>query len=235
MVRKIDHNNMGKSNLGWLRSIFHFSFADYFNPVNINYGILRVINDDLVEANTGFDTHPHRDMEIISYVIDGELTHGDSMRNKSTLQRGHVQYMSAGTGIEHSEHNLGDKLARFLQIWIYPDRKGYTPQYGEYRFDWSLRQNQWFHFVSSIEGNAPIKIHQDANIHVLELSEGKEITFPISKARQAYLVQIEGNAIINDIPLEARDAMEICEEDIHITAQTTSHYLLIEMAKSYMR
>jgi redox-sensitive bicupin YhaK (pirin superfamily) len=232
MIKKIDHNNMGKSNMGWLKSIFHFSFADYFNPLNINYGVLRVINDDLIESNTGFETHPHRDMEIISYVIDGELTHGDSMKNKSTLQRGHVQYMSAGTGIEHSEHNLSDVLARFLQIWIYPDRRNYVPNYGEFRFDWDLRHNNWLHIVSSASGDAPVKIHQDANIYVLELSEGNTITFPVKDKRQAYLVQIEGTATINELQLEARDAIEVIEEEIKITAQTTSHYLVIEMAKA---
>ena len=98
MLRRIDSNNMGASNHGWLRSKFHFSFADYYNPNNIQFGVLRVINDDLVEPKTGFDTHPHRDMEIISYVVNGELTHGDSMGNNNTITRGQVQYMSAGTG-----------------------------------------------------------------------------------------------------------------------------------------
>lgn len=116
MLRKIESQNMGSSNLGWLRSKFHFSFAEYYNPNNINFGVLRVINDDLVLSNTGFDTHPHRDMEIISYVVNGELTHGDSMGNKNTITRGHVQYMSAGTGVYHSEHNLGEDTLRFLQI-----------------------------------------------------------------------------------------------------------------------
>lgn len=222
---------MGKSNLGWLKSIFHFSFADYFHPLNINYGVLRVINDDLVEPGTGFDTHPHQDMEIISYVIDGELTHGDSMSNRSTLQRGHVQYMSAGTGVEHSEHNLGSSLARFLQIWIYPDKIGHTPNYGEYRFEWEKRRNQWFHIVSSFTSEAPIKVHQDVNIYVLELDSKQQITFPVNEKRQAYLVQIEGNSVINGIGMEARDAMEIQGEDISINADTTSHYILIEMAK----
>ncbi len=123
MLRKIDNTKMGSSNLGWLKSKFHFSFAEYFNPDNMNFGVLRVINDDLVAPHTGFNLHPHADMEIISYVVEGELTHGDSMGNKSTITRGHVQYMSAGTGVYHSEHNLGENVLRFLQIWILPDRK----------------------------------------------------------------------------------------------------------------
>ena len=104
MLRKLENNNMGRSNLGWLRSVFHFSFAEYYNPKNINFGVLRVINDDLIDPHTGFTTHPHQNMEIISYLVNGELTHGDSMGNKNTITRGHVQYMSAGTGVYHSEH-----------------------------------------------------------------------------------------------------------------------------------
>ena len=203
MIRKLDNNKMGSSDLGWLKSKFHFSFADYYNPNNIKFGVLRVLNDDRVETNTGFDTHPHRDMEIISYVVDGELTHGDSMGNKRTLSRGHVQYMSAGTGVYHSEHNYGSNLLRFLQIWIIPDNKGYTPSYGDYMFDWHLRKNNWLHIVSGMDGNAPIKINQDANFYVLELETGKDIKFPVAEDRQAYLVQIEGRSRIV--------AMSFCE------------------------
>lgn len=186
MLRVVDSGNMGSSNLGWLRSKFHFSFAEYYNPHNIKFGVLRVINDDLVESNTGFDTHPHRNMEIISYVVNGELTHGDSMGNKNTITRGHVQYMSAGTGVYHSEHNLGKDELRFLQIWIFPDKEDYKPNYGDYRFDWSDRQNRWLHMVSSRNGNAPIKINQDINVYSLELDKGKEINFQVNEGRQAY-------------------------------------------------
>lgn len=231
MLRVIDSGNMGSSNLGWLRSKFHFSFAEYYNPHNIKFGVLRVINDDLVESNTGFDTHPHRNMEIISYVVNGELTHGDSMGNKNTITRGHVQYMSAGTGVYHSEHNLGKDELRFLQIWIFPDKEDYKPNYGDYRFDWSDRQNKWLHMVSSKNGNAPIKINQDINVYSLELDKGKEINFQVNEGRQAYLVQIEGGSIINDIELNNRDGMEIVEEDILIKAKETSHILILEMKK----
>ena len=231
MLRRIDSGNMGSSNLGWLRSKFHFSFAEYYNPHNIKFGVLRVINDDLVEPNTGFDTHPHRNMEIISYVVNGELTHGDSMGNKNAITRGHVQYMSAGTGVYHSEHNLGKDELRFLQIWIFPDKEDYKPNYGDYRFDWSDRQNKWLHMVSSRNGNAPIKINQDTNVYSLELDKGKEINFQVNEGRQAYLVQIEGGTIINDIELNNRDGMEIVEEDILIKAKDTSHILILEMKK----
>lgn len=232
MLKKLESKNMGRSNLGWLNSLFHFSFAGYYNPDNMNFGVLRVINDDLVEVNTGFDTHPHRDMEIISYVVDGSLTHGDSMGNKNTLTRGHVQYMSAGTGVYHSEHNLGDTLSRFLQIWIVPDKKGHTPNYGDYRFEWDDRKNKWLHIVSDKKGDAVIKVNQDVNFYVLELDNENDIDFQVGKDRQAYLVQIEGSSLINNISLSKRDALEIVEEDIKIKATELSHFIIVEMKKS---
>lgn len=231
MLKRIDNTKMGSSDLGWLKSKFHFSFAEYHNPFNMNFGTLRVINDDLVKPGEGFDTHPHRDMEIVSYIVNGELTHGDSMGNKNTLTRGHAQYMSAGTGVWHSEHNFGNKTLRFLQIWILPDRKNHTPNYGDFRFNWDDRKNKWLNIVSPKEGNAPIKINQDSNIFVLELDKDNEIDFKVDNSRQAYLVQIEGSSEINNITLNMRDAMEITEENIKIKALETSHFLVIEMKK----
>jgi quercetin 2,3-dioxygenase len=231
MIKKIESKNMGSSNLGWLKSKFHFSFAEYFKPNNIQFGVLRVINDDLIAPNTGFDTHPHRNMEIISYVVNGELTHGDNMGNKNTLTRGQVQYMSAGTGVLHSEHNLGEETARLLQIWIFPSKNGLKPNYGDYRFNWEERKNNWLHMVSGLNGDAPIKIQQDANFYSLELEKGKEISFPVKEGRQAYLVQIEGTSVINNVELSDSDGMEIIEENISIGAVETSHILIIEMKK----
>jgi quercetin 2,3-dioxygenase len=232
MLRRIESKNMGKSNnLSWLRSIFHFSFAEYYNPQNINFGVLRVVNDDLIEAKNGFDTHPHKDMEIVSYVVNGGLTHGDSMGNKNTITRGQIQYMSAGTGVYHNEYNLGDGTARFLQLWIFPDKKGYKPNYGDYSFSWEDRHNKWLHMVSSKVGDAPIKVNQDVNLYSLELDKNKDISFKVENGRQAYLVQIEGNSEINSISLNERDAMEIVEENIFINAKETSHFIIIEMSK----
>ena len=161
---------MGRSDLGWLNSHFHFSFAEYYNPGNMNFGVMRVLNDDLIAPHTGFDTHPHHDMEIISYIVDGTLTHADSMGNEHELTRGEVQYMSAGTGVYHSEHNKGDTTTRILQIWILPDRQGHTPNYGELRFDWDARKGKWLHMVSSKAGTAPVKINQDSNFYSLFLA-----------------------------------------------------------------
>lgn len=231
MLRKINNEDMGKSDLGWLQSSFHFSFAEYWNPYNMGFGKLRVLNDDLVKPGTGFDTHPHQNMEIVSYVVSGEITHGDSMGNKRSLTRGNVQYMSAGTGVLHSEHNYGDEMLRLLQIWIYPDKAGYTPDYGDYEFDWNLRENKWLNIVSGKEGSAPIKINQDVNISVLALDKDMDIDFKVEKGRQAYLVQIEGTASINNVNLNERDALEIVEEDIKIVAEEKSHFIILEMKK----
>lgn len=232
MLRKIDSKNMGKSNYGWLQGNFHFSFAEYFKPTNINFGVLRVLNDEVMKSGGGFDTHPHNDMEIITYIVKGELTHGDSMGNSSTIEKGHMQYMSAGTGVYHSEFNRSNEDLRILQIWIIPDQKGYRPNYGEYRFNWSDRINNWLHMVSGTSKDVPINIHQDINMYTTYLEKDREISFEINKGRQAYLVQIEGKSQINDVNLNEEDALEIIEEDIEIKAEENSHFIIIEMKKT---
>lgn len=231
MIRKIESKTMGKGNHGWLNSIFHFSFAEYYNRQNMNFGVLRVLNDDLVKPNTGFDPHPHRDMEIISYVVKGQLTHGDNMGNQRTLSRGDVQYMSAGTGVIHSEHNRGNDELRFLQLWIMPEAKSLKPAYGDYRFEDNQRFNKWLTIVSSKKGNAPITINQDVVISVAETEANKTLYYPLKQNRQAYLVLIEGKAVINHKSLNERDALEAIEEDLHIQSLSPAHYLIVEMEK----
>lgn len=234
MLRKLPKENMGTSNLGWLESRFHFSFAEYRNPNNINFGVLRVLNDDIVHANSGFDTHPHSNMEIISYVVNGEITHKDSMGNSETLKRGEVQYLSAGDGIYHSEHNWHKTLdLRLLQIWIIPPKAGLPRLYGSKRFEEIDRKNKLLNIVSSQEGSADIKIYQDINIFVSELEADKTIDFDIKKDRQVYFVQIEGSSQINDIILSNGDALEIVDIDkLEIKALENSHFLFIEMKKT---
>lgn len=231
MLRYIDHKSMGRSRLGWLDSYFHFSFAEYYNPDNMRFGILRVINDDLIQPGTGFDTHPHRDMEIVTYVINGELTHADSMDNQRVLSRGQVQYMSAGTGITHSEHNRGTELLRLLQIWVLPDKKGYTPTYGDYSFPWADRENRWLHMVGGQGSDAPVRIQADVNIYATSLDAGKTVEILIKQDRQAYLLVAEGEAEIGGYRLTTRDALEIVEEDVVITPLKDSHILVVEMKK----
>lgn len=233
MLKKLPKENMGKSNLGWLESRFHFSFAEYRNPNNINFGVLRVLNDDIVHPMSGFDMHPHSNMEIISYIVDGEITHKDSMGNSETLKRGEVQYSSAGDGIYHSEHNLHKSLdLRLLQIWIIPPKAGLPRLYGSKRYEKNQRENKLLNIVSSQNGNADIKIYQDINIYVSELEKNKTINFDIKKDRQVYFVQIEGNSQIDDIILNNGDALEIVDvEKLEIKALENSHFLFIEMPK----
>ena len=231
MIKKLPKENMGTSNLGWLESRFHFSFAEYRNPNNINFGVLRVLNDDIVHPMSGFDTHPHSNMEIISYVVNGEITHKDSMGNSETLKRGEVQYLSAGDGIYHSEHNLHkSEDLRLLQIWIIPPFTGLPRLYGSHQYKEEERQNRLLNIVSSQNGDSKIKIYQDINIFVSELD--KVLDFKIQKDRQVYFVQIEGSSNINGTLLENGDAMEIVDEDIlTIKPITKSHILFIEMQK----
>lgn len=231
MLKKLPKENMGTSDLGWLESRFHFSFAEYRNPDNINFGVLRVLNDDIVHPKSGFDTHPHKDMEIITYVLQGEITHKDSMGNAETLQRGEVQYMSAGDGIFHSEHNLHvDKDLRLLQIWIIPPQKSLPRLYGSHSFSEDTRKNKLLHVVSSKDGKSPINIYQDVNIYVSELEDETELDYDIGKGRQVYFVQAEGSSAINGIELNEGDAMEITQENsLHVKALKDSHILFIEM------
>jgi len=231
MTRFIDHKKMGRGIHGWLDSHFHFSFADYFNPGNMGFGVLRVLNDDIVLPGAGFDPHPHRDMEIVSYVVSGELTHTDSMGNKRTLARGQAQYMSAGTGVVHGEHNLSGKPLRFLQIWIVPDRENHRPSYGDFGFEWEDRLDRWMPIASGKDSAAPIRIHADANLFAAEITDGQSLAFPVDAGRQAYLVLVEGAAKIGDRSLAARDAMEIVEEGIEIQATNHAHVLVVEMKK----
>ena len=186
----------------------------------------------MIAPHTGFDTHPHKDMEIITYVVEGELTHKDSMGNVGILKRGQMQYMSAGTGITHSEYNNTDVPLRLLQIWIVPDKRGHQPTYGEYHFDWEARHNQWLHMVSDIHEDAPITINQDVNIYTILLDEGNIADINVAFGRQAYLMQIEGFSTVNEIAVKEKDALEIIEDNIHIEATHTSHFIVIDMPKS---
>jgi redox-sensitive bicupin YhaK (pirin superfamily) len=234
MLKKLPKEKMGKSNLGWLESRFHFSFAEYRNFNNIQFGVLRVLNDDIIHPDSGFDTHPHSNMEIISYIIDGEITHKDSMGNEETLKRGEVQYMSAGDGIYHSEfnkHKIED--LRLLQIWILPPKNGLEKLYGSHKFEKNERKNKLLNIVSSETGKAKVQIHQDVNFYVSELEKNKTIDFNIDKDRQVYFIQIEGVSKINSVELNQGDAMEITNENkIEIQAITNSHFLFIEMPNS---
>lgn len=221
---------MGRSDHGWLRSSHHFSFADYYDPHRMGCGVLRVVNDDLVMPHTGFDSHPHADMEIVSYVVNGALTHTDSMGHRHTLTRGQVQYMSAGTGVYHSEYNHGESPLRFLQIWIIPDQTGYPPQYGDCAYPWQAREGKWLPIASGREGGAPVRLHQDIEVAVVSLADSETIEWPAGQNRQQYLVLIEGRGTLNQQAMDAQDAAQVQGETIRLTAEGDAHCLLFDMA-----
>lgn len=200
------------TNANWLKSRFHFSFAEYRNFDNLDYGCLRVMNDDLVQPHRGFGSHPHSNAEIVTYIVDGELTHQDSMGTKETLGRGSIQFMTAGAGVEHSEFNHGDKPLRFIQTWIKPAAHNLTPNYGSYRGDPNLRQNQLHHLVSDTRKSdvkAPVAVVQDVDAFATELEQDKSVTLDLAKGRQAYLLCIEGGVTVNGKSLSRHDACEI--------------------------
>jgi len=249
MFRKILASSLHLSNnIYWLESRFHFSFAGYYDPNRQKFGVLRVVNDDLVIPTEGFSTHPHRDMEIVTYVIDGQLTHKDSMGTEETLSRGSVQYMSAGTGVSHSEYNdHSADILRFLQIWILPDKKGHTPRYGSKTFSPNDRLNKIQHLVGHedklAEGSAIIPIHQDANILVSELEVNKDVSYTLNSSRQAYLICIEGSLSLTTNTgkedVNIRDGLQIANKeheavDIRFSnsGNSNAHFLMIEMALS---
>lgn len=231
MIKHIPFESLHVSSQGWLESRFHFSFAQYHNPQNMNFGVLRVMNDDVIAPHTGFGTHPHRDMEIFTYVLEGELTHEDSMGNKETLQAGDIQYLSAGTGIYHSEKNEGDVPVRLIQTWIVPHTKGLTPRYGSYKRDKALRHNKWQHLFGADNGGAVIGMYQDANVYAIEQDKDAKSEFSLENGRQAYLKVMEGSIVLNGVSLSFGDSAEVTHESVlSISASSDAQLLLIEMA-----
>jgi redox-sensitive bicupin YhaK (pirin superfamily) len=198
----------------------------------MHYGVLRVMNDDVIQPHTGFGTHPHEDMEIITYVIRGELTHQDSMENKESLGRGSVQYLSAGTGITHSEKNEGDVEVHLIQTWILPHSKGLQPQYGSRVFEPEVRHNKWLHLIAPEGTPDIINIYQDANMYVSELDQNKTLTFEVGKNRQLYVKLMEGDANINGMEFKEGDAAEVLGEDLHVEALSNVHILVVEMQRA---
>ena len=238
LYRKIsvDHlHYMEASRMHPANTYFHFSFAEYHNPVRMNFGNLRVLNDDDVQPQGGFATHPHRDMEIVSYVVGGKLTHRDSAGFHDTLGRGHVQTISAGTGVTHSELNEEEDWCRFLQIWILPDAGDLPVRYENHKFALKDRENKLLHIVgnSKSKGQAPLYVFQDVNLYVSELTDkNKSVSFSLEEGRQAYLNCFEGSINIDGFPsLGERDSLELHgKSELEISlASDNAHFILIEM------
>lgn len=197
----------GYADHGWLRSYHTFSFANYYDPQHMGFRALRVINEDRVTGGNGFGAHPHRDMEIISYVLEGEMVHRDSMGNGTIIRPGEVQRMSAGTGVVHSEfNNSPDKLLHFLQIWIMPERNGLTPSYEQKAFPSAERQGRW-RLVASRDGReGSVTVHQDVSLYAGLFSNGDGGCYEVPANRYAWLHLARGSAQVNGAQLQAGDA-----------------------------
>ncbi len=207
-------NERGHADHGWLNTYHTFSFADYYDPKHMGFRSLRVINDDRVAAGRGFGTHPHQDMEIVTYVLEGELAHKDSMGTGATIVPGEVQRMSAGTGVLHSEfnHSKTDEV-HLLQIWILPEQRGLEPSYEQKFFGDDEKLNR-FRVVASRDGReGSVKIHQDGAIYAALIEEGKSATCSLEKGRYAWIHVARGSVTLNGKPLNAGDGAAISEEE----------------------
>jgi redox-sensitive bicupin YhaK (pirin superfamily) len=205
-------NERGFADHGWLKSFHTFSFADYFDPEHVEFGPLRVINEDRVQAGAGFGTHSHRDMEIISYVLAGELAHKDSMGNGSTIRPGDVQRMSAGTGVRHSEFNpSAGEPVHFLQIWIQPAKRNIEPSYEEKRFAPDQKRGRLRLIVSPDRADGSLLIHQDARIYAGLFTGDERAEFEVQPGRRIYVHLARGSLTANGAALEAGDALRITD------------------------
>lgn len=231
MITKRYRDERGPTDAGWLQSQHSFSFGHYQDPVYMGFGPLRVINEDRVIPGAGFGTHPHSNMEIISYVLDGELAHKDSMGNGSSIKPGDIQIMSAGSGVTHSEYNGSEENGvHFLQIWIMPDVENEAPDYQQKRFEDADMQNQFLEVITPDGANGSLKIRQNARMLTGKFEEGSEINFT-PEARRKYWVQIaRGITTVNGEKGSAGDGFAIQDEDlITIQAETIAEVLLFDL------
>jgi len=228
IIRK--SNERGHAEHGWLDSYHTFSFADYYDPRWLGFRTLRVINDDLILPGMGFGTHPHRDMEIISYVLGGALQHRDSMGNGRVIRPGEFQYMAAGTGVEHSEFNPSKTEAtRLLQIWIQPDAKGVKPRYAEKNLA-SAPTGKLYLVASKTGRDGSMAIHQDADLLLAKLEAGQRVTHPLAASRHAWVHVAEGEAAVNGQQLSSGDAAGLSQEsELTLDATKTSQVLVFDL------
>lgn len=222
----------GHANHGWLDTHHTFSFANYYNPERMSFGVLRVLNDDAVAPGRGFGRHPHDNMEIISIPLQGDLEHQDSMGNVAVIREGDVQVMSAGTGVYHSEYNKNsDQEVRFLQIWIFPNKKNVTPRYDQITLENNDLKNQLFQVLSPNAEDEGVWIHQDAWFHMGNLEAGFETSYTLKKEHNGvYAFILEGEVTIEDQKLEKRDGLGVWDADtIKIKADSDAKILLMEV------
>jgi hypothetical protein len=237
-MKKVIHpaNERGNANHGWLQANHSFSFASYYNPAKMNFGVLRVLNDDTVAPGMGFGTHPHDNMEIITIPTEGALAHKDSMGNEEVIYSGDIQVMSAGTGIQHSEYNASKVAAvKLFQIWIIPNQQNVTPRYQQITLNPADSLNQLQQIVSPKQDEAGVWIHQNAWMHIANFTEDKSVNYTVkNKGNGAYVLAINGEATIDTTVLHTRDAIGIWEaEEFVIHAKAGTRILVIDVPMSW--
>jgi quercetin 2,3-dioxygenase len=232
MIRIHKSNDRGHADHGWLDSRFTFSFADYYDPEQVQFRTLRVMNDDHIAGGGGFPTHPHRDMEIVTYVLEGGLAHKDSMGNGSVIRSGDVQYMSAGTGVAHSEFNASEKEpVHMYQIWMFPDKKNYAPTYDQKHFSEPEKRGKLRLVVSPDGRDGSVKIRQDNELYATVLGAGETVKHEIKPDRHAYVQVARGSVKLNGKELETGDGAAISEEkSLQLTGVKDAEVLLFDLA-----
>lgn len=228
-------NSRGHANHGWLQSYHTFSFASYYNPERMHFGVLRVLNDDTVAGGMGFNTHPHDNMEIISIPLEGDLEHKDNMGNIAVIRNGDIQVMSAGTGIQHSEFNKNkDRLTKFLQIWVFPNKRNVKPRYDQISLKTSDRKNKLQLIVSPNPGDPGVWIHQDAWFHLGSFDSGIAKDYQLKKSGNGiYIFLLNGKIVVDKQELSSRDGYGIWDVDkININAKAKSEFLIMEVPMS---
>lgn len=228
-------NTRGHGDHGWLNSYHSFSFANYHNPERMNFGVLRVLNDDFVAAGRGFGTHPHNNMEIISIPLEGDLQHMDDMGNSTVIKEGDIQVMSAGTGVSHSEYNKNqNEPVKFLQIWIFPNKKNVTPRYDQISITDNATKNSLYQIVSPNPNDEGVWLHQDAWFHLGNYDSGKMDSYTLKKENNGvYIFLLEGEIEINDQLLTKRDGFGIWEtSSFTIKTNTEAKVLVMEVPMS---
>jgi redox-sensitive bicupin YhaK (pirin superfamily) len=233
MIERRERKALGGEDHGWLRTWHHFSFADYYDPRRMGHGALRVWNDDEIAPHSGFPPHPHADMEIITYVRQGAITHQDSMGNKGRTEAGDVQVMSAGTGIRHAEYNLEPDTTKIFQIWIEPTGRGGEPTWGAKPFPKSDRSGRFVPLASGIAGDeGALPIRADARVLGATLKAGDSTDYALGEGRYGYLVPATGAVEINGVRIDARDGAAISDvEAVTVKALEDSEIILVDTAE----
>ena len=232
MIELRPYNMLGGAQHGWLETRHHFSFANYYDPKRMRWGHLRVWNDDIIAPHTGFPAHPHRDMEIITYVRSGAITHQDSLGNRGRTEAGDVQVMSAGSGIIHSEMNEENEATQLFQIWIMPDEKGLPPSWGTKPFPKEQRSGSFITLASGLPGDTDaLPIRANARLVAATLKAGQSTEYHIAPGRKVYLVPASGEIEINGVVAAAGDGVAISDESLlKVSAQQDSEIVLVDVA-----